>query len=77
MPRHPRLGKLKGLLAEKDMSQRELSKASGVTKSTLQRKIDGQHLFNVEEVLSICKVLNISLADIPDYFNPADNERRN
>ncbi len=55
--------KLKVLLLENDMSQRQLSAATGMNKNTLNSKINGKTPINTDEAIAICDALNIQDAE--------------
>ena len=60
--------KLLGRMKECGFTQAQLAKAIGVNKATLSGKLNNHFSFSQEEILSICKVLNISVCEISDYF---------
>ena len=60
--------KLLGRIRECGFTQAQLAKAIGISKSTLSAKLNNQFSFKSEEILAICKVLNISISEIGDYF---------
>lgn len=49
------------------ISMKELSSRIGMTPSTLRNKLHGKG-FKQEEIVGICKELNISEDEIPKYF---------
>lgn len=51
--------KLKGKIAEKGYSQRRLADALGVSKNTLNAKVNKRIPFNTVEIAKICEVLDI------------------
>lgn len=53
------INKLKGKMAEKGYSQRSLAAALGISKNTLNAKVNGKVPFNTLEVAKICEVLEI------------------
>ena len=53
------MNKLRGKIVEAGMTQDELAKACGISRSTLSRKIRGRQPFDTREVIAICNTLNI------------------
>ena len=51
--------KLKGKIAESGYSQRSLAAELGMSKNTLNAKVNGKVPFNTVEVVKICEVLGI------------------
>lgn len=49
------------------ISMEELSKRIGITSATLRNKLHGKG-FKQNEIIGICKELNISEDEIPKYF---------
>lgn len=64
------LVKLKGLMREKKMSYRKLSKETKISVDALNNKINGYSLLNTEEIDKIVSVLEISPDNIIKYFFP-------
>ena len=60
--------KLLGRMKECGFTQEQLAKAIGINKSTLSLKLNNQFSFSQEEILAICKLLNIPTIEISDYF---------
>lgn len=60
--------KLLGRMRECGFTQAELAKAIGINKATLSAKLNNRFSFSQEEILAICKLLNISISEIGDYF---------
>lgn len=52
--------KLLGLMAEKRITQRELAKKLGVSKNTINNKINGKVDFNTAEATKICEILELT-----------------
>lgn len=52
--------KLIGLLAEKNISQRELAQMLGMNKNTVNSKINGKTPFDTGEATKICEILDIT-----------------
>ena len=53
------VNKLKGKIAEAGFSQRTLAEALGMSKNTLNAKVNGKVPFNTVEIELICNVLDI------------------
>lgn len=51
--------KLKGKIAEAGYSQRSLATELGISKNTLNSKVNGKTPFNTVEIERICEKLNI------------------
>lgn len=60
--------KLLGRMRECGFTQKQLAKAIGISKATLSAKLNNHFSFTQEEMLAICKVLNIPICEISDYF---------
>ena len=60
--------KLLGRMRERGFTQDRLAKAIGINKATLSAKLNNRFCFSQEEILEICKLLNIPLSEIADYF---------
>ena len=60
--------KLLGRMRECGFTQEQLAKAIGINKGTLSTKLNNRFSFSQEEILAICKVLNIPVSEIGDYF---------
>lgn len=60
--------KLLGLIREKGYTQVELASKIGISSVTINKKLRGHSDFTQSEIASICKVLEITDADIPAYF---------
>ena len=57
------INELKAVMARKNVSQRELAKRANMNRNTLAGKMSGRRPFDVDEALTICKVLDISSAE--------------
>ncbi|MBE6722929.1 MAG: helix-turn-helix transcriptional regulator [Ruminococcaceae bacterium] len=51
--------KLQDTLKERNMTQNELAKLIGVSKSTMSRKVSGESELSVSQAFKMCHVLNI------------------
>ena len=60
--------KLLGRIKEYGFTQAQLAKAIGISKYTLNGKLNNKYNFDAEEMLAIGKVLNISLDEFGEYF---------
>ena len=60
--------KLLGRMRECGFTQEQLAKAIGINKATLSAKLNNRFSFSQEEILAICKLLNIPVSEIGDYF---------
>lgn len=60
--------KLLGRMREYGFTQEQLAKAIGINKGTLSVKLNNKFSFSQEEILAICKILNIPASEISDYF---------
>ena len=60
--------KLLGRMRECGFTQEKLAKAIGINKATLSVKLNNRFSFSQEEILDICKLLNIPICEISDYF---------
>lgn len=58
--------KLKGLMAENNISQTKLANMMGISVQTLNAKLLEKREFTISEADKICNVLNI--ADVETYF---------
>ena len=55
--------KLLGIMAEKRISQRKLAKKLGVSKNTINLKLNGRGCFDTEQATHICEILGIEDAE--------------
>lgn len=60
--------KLLGRMRECGFTQEQLAKAIGINKGTLSAKVNNRFSFSQEEILAICKLLNIPVCEIGEYF---------
>jgi transcriptional regulator with XRE-family HTH domain len=63
-----KLARIYGKMAEKGITQRELSGKMGLASSTLNMKLNGKTEFTVGEIFRISKSLDIPKEDIVSYF---------
>lgn len=60
--------KLRGRMAEKKYSIRKLASVIGIHENTLSNKLYGKTYFSIDEVMQICKVLDITSEEIVPFF---------
>jgi DNA-binding XRE family transcriptional regulator len=60
--------KLLGKMRECGFTQKQVANAIGINKATLSAKLNNKFSFSQEEILAICKLLNIPVSEIGDYF---------
>ena len=60
--------KLLGKIRECGLTQERLAEAIGKNKSTISAKINNQFSFTQEEMIAICKVLDVPVSEISEYF---------
>ena len=60
--------KLLGRMKECGFTQEQLAKAIGINKATLSAKLNNRFSFSQDEILAICKVLNIPVSEIGEFF---------
>lgn len=61
-------GKLREEIRKKFKNLGEFADAVGIDRSTLSMKINGRTAFRQDEIEKICKLLNISIEQVYDYF---------
>jgi DNA-binding Xre family transcriptional regulator len=61
-------GKLREEIRKKFKNLGEIADAVGIDRSTLSMKINGKTAFRQDEIEKICKLLNISIEQVYDYF---------
>lgn len=61
-------GKLREEIRKKFKNLGEFADAVGIGRSTLNMKINGRTAFRQDEIEKICKLLNISIEQVYDYF---------
>lgn len=60
--------KLLGRMKEYGFTQAQLATAIGISKYTLNTKLNNKFSFSQDEILAICKVLNIPVCEIGEFF---------
>ena len=60
--------KLLGRMKECGFTQEQLAKAIGINKCSLSAKLNNKFSFSQDEILAICKVLNIPVSEIGEFF---------
>ena len=60
--------KLLGRMRECGFTQEQVAAAIGINKGTLSTKLNNRYSFTQIEIIKICKLLNIPLCEIGDYF---------
>ena len=69
------LNRLRGIMAEQRITQRDLAKSIGIAENSLSNKLNGRYAFNTDEAIKICDVLNISdPKDKADIFLSAPSQ---
>ena len=59
---------LRGKMAQRGITQEQLADKIVINKSTLNVKMNGRYAFANDEILAICKVLDIPTDEISKYF---------
>lgn len=60
--------KLLGKIKEKGLTQETLAKNIGITPGSMSEKLNNKANFKQKEIFSICRVLDISINEIGEYF---------
>ncbi len=68
MKKYEELRKIKGRITELGESYRSVSEKSGMSVHSLSNKLNGESVFNLNEVRSLCKILDIGPEDIANFF---------
>ena len=55
---------LRRLLEERGMSGNALAKATGISQSSVSNKLAGRHAFDLDDLQSICRVLDVNVTDL-------------
>jgi transcriptional regulator with XRE-family HTH domain len=66
---------LRGKMAERRYTQARLAQEIGISAQSLSRKLTGKREFRLNEVLAICRCLNID--DPANIFLPQSSQIRN
>ena len=61
-------GKLKGRIAEKEMTRTELAQLLGIKPQSLSAKFNNKHGFSQKDIWRISEILDIDIKDISEYF---------
>ena len=64
--------KLKGKIAEKGYTFSSFAEAVNISRPALRKKVNGTADFKVSEIECVCSVLDITRAEISDYFFAQD-----
>ncbi len=59
-----------GKIREKYRTQGNLARAIGMNPSTFSGKLSGKSQWSYADVEKICRVLDIPMADAPNFFTP-------
>ena len=69
------INKLRGIMAERQITQRDLAKRIRISENALSNKMNGRYSFNTDEAISICEVLHIDdPKDKADIFLTASSQ---
>lgn len=60
--------KLLGRMRERGYTQEKVAAEIKINKATLNVKLNNRNSFHQEEILAICRVLDIHRCEIGDYF---------
>lgn len=60
--------RLRGKIKECGLSESQLAKEIGMTRTSLSDKLNGKFYFKTVEIYNICNVLGIELKEIDYYF---------
>ena len=58
--------KIKGLIIEKGMTQKDIASRIGLSRTAFNYKINNKHEFTVSEIMSLCDILDIKDKNV--YF---------
>lgn len=53
------INKLRGIMAEQRLTQRDVARKIGIAENTLSNKLNGRCAFNTDEAVAICNLLRI------------------
>lgn len=59
---------LRGRMREFGLTQKECAAKIGLSEGQLNRKLAGEYDFKQDEIHSLCRLLNIDVAEIGHYF---------
>lgn len=59
------------LLDEREMSGRDLAKATGIPQRTIAGKLRGAQPFTVDDLDAVCRVLGVKVADLMEWAQRA------
>ena len=68
--------KLRAKMLERDMDLTRLGWVVGLGRTASSARLNGHEPWRLDEVYKLCSVLNIPLAEIPDYFPPQKEVQR-
>lgn len=60
--------KLRGKIREKFKTQDAFAMAAGLSRTALSQKLNGHVEFTQDEMYNACKILEVSLKNLDDYF---------
>lgn len=60
--------KLSGRIVEVCKTQAKFAEAMGLSERSISQKLNGKVGWRQEEIIKACRVLKISLSEIPKYF---------
>ena len=60
--------KLQGKIKEKFVKQENFARAIGISRTSLNLKLNGKSMFSHEEMARSIDVLDIQREDLPEYF---------
>lgn len=66
--------KLLGRMKELGYTQAKLAKEIGISKATLNAKLNNWFPFTTDEIIAICKVLKIPTKEITKFFYDVSSE---
>lgn len=64
----PPYAKLRGRMVERGISLEDISKALGISKQAMHKKLKGEYGFSQKDVIIICDLLDIDMSEIGLYF---------
>lgn len=57
-------GEIRRLLDERGISGNALSKATGISQSSVSAKLAGKHSFDLDDLQAICRFLEVDVTDL-------------